>query len=216
MFPYSVGGIIILGLIVGSIREFAQEISRDNIFKPAAEKRRVRMIDRSVTSTVELEQRQADQTATCLRLTPFLRAPATVRHASRRRTLRNGTGLVPLVRSRNQKLLLLQEEKDRFDAMRDIQRRTSNFKRYSALTTSVVACKPFLFALRFGQHTRSTAPLVLPSIQVLVKVSTLPVSGHGYGWVHRGRVTHRVDENNNSIATRKSIQRCRSSLSRRS
>lgn len=158
MFPYSVGGIIILGLMVSSIRKFAQEISRDNIFKPAAEKRRVRTIDRSVATTVELEQRQADKTATISRLTSFLRSPATVRHASRRRTFRNGTGLIRRVRSRNQKLLLLQEEKDRFDAMRDIQRRSSKVKNYSALTMSVIACKSYLFALRLGQHESFYCP----------------------------------------------------------
>lgn len=149
MFPYSVGGIIILGLIVSSIRKFAQEISRENIIKPAAEKRRVKTIDRSVTTTVELEQRQTDQTATGPRLTPFLRSPANVRHTSRRRTSKNGMKLIHRIRSRNQKLLLLQEEKDRFDAMREIQRSTSNFKKYSALTMSLMACKLLFVCITF-------------------------------------------------------------------
>ena len=39
------------------------------------------------------------------------------------------------------KMLLLKEEKDSFDAMREIQRSTSHFKRYSALSMSVIACE---------------------------------------------------------------------------
>ena len=40
---------------------------------------------------------------------------------------------------RGERLLLLKEEKDRFDAMRDIQESTHKFKRYYALSMSVVA-----------------------------------------------------------------------------
>lgn len=141
VFPYSVGGIIILGLMVSSIRKFAREISHDNIVKPAAEKRRARTFDRSVTTTVELERRVADEKATSRRLMSTSQVPANVRHPSRRRKFKSGMKLMRRVGSRNQKLVLLQEEKDRFNAMRSIQRSTSNFKKYSALTMSVIACK---------------------------------------------------------------------------
>src|SRR5438046_10580151 len=42
-------------------------------------------------------------------------------------------------RSRGAKLLLLKEEKDRFDAMRKIQAGTARFKRWWALMMSVIA-----------------------------------------------------------------------------
>ena len=58
VFPYSVGGIIILGLMVSSIRKFAQDLGHDNIIKNHVEKRRVDTIERSVTTSGELEQRQ--------------------------------------------------------------------------------------------------------------------------------------------------------------
>ncbi|KAL8711979.1 MAG: hypothetical protein Q9220_003675 [cf. Caloplaca sp. 1 TL-2023] len=124
VFPYSVGGIITLGLLVNSIRKFAQEISRDNIVKSHVEKRRVQTIDRSVMATSELEK------------------PSTVqlenRHV-RRRPFRSGMQRIRRVGTRKHRLILLQEEKDRFDAMRSIQKSTSDFKKYSALTMSVIA-----------------------------------------------------------------------------
>ncbi|KAL8929180.1 MAG: hypothetical protein Q9208_001263 [Pyrenodesmia sp. 3 TL-2023] len=156
------------------------EISRDNIIKPAAEKRRVKTIDRSVTTTVELEQRQRDQVATRPRLTPFLRSPANVRHTSRRRTSKNGMKLIHRIRSRNQKLLLLQEEKDRFDAMRQIQRSTSNFKKYSALTMSVMAFGLLwcVGAIGFWQTEQKTQNLTYFQALYFCYVSLLTI---GYG-----------------------------------
>lgn len=53
VFPYSVGGIIILGLMVSSIRNFAQEISHDNIIRTHVEKRRANTIERSVPTMFE-------------------------------------------------------------------------------------------------------------------------------------------------------------------
>ncbi|KAL8673434.1 MAG: hypothetical protein Q9168_002138 [Polycauliona sp. 1 TL-2023] len=127
VFPYSVGGIIILGLMVSSIRTFAQEISHDNIVRTHAEKRRVQTIDRSVTTPFELEQRQAQREAVGQR-------------SARKNYRKHGLKMIQQIGSRKPKLLLLQEEKDRFDAMRSIQRSTSTFKKYSALSMSVIAC----------------------------------------------------------------------------
>lgn len=138
MFPYSVGGIIILGLMVSSIRKFALELSRDNIIKTHAEKRRVKTINRSVTTTEELEQRQAVANR---RSAYTSSASGKAQRGPRGVPVRSGMELLRRVGTRNQKLLLLEEEKDRFDAMRRIQKSTSNFKRYTALTMSVTACK---------------------------------------------------------------------------
>ncbi|KAI4117521.1 MAG: hypothetical protein LQ338_007536, partial [Usnochroma carphineum] len=160
VFPYSVGGIIILGLVVSSIHKFAQEISHDNIVKSHAEKRRVRTIGRSVTTTVELEQQQAVERAFGRRRKSTSSASAKVQRGPRRRPIRSGIKLIRRLTWRNQKLVLLQEEKDRFDAMRSIQRSTSNFKRYYALTTSVIAfgvlwCVGAIGFWRAEQHTQN-------------------------------------------------------------
>ncbi|KAL8918314.1 MAG: hypothetical protein Q9172_005473 [Xanthocarpia lactea] len=142
VFPYSVGGIIILGLMVSSIRTFAQEISHDNIVKKHAQKRRVQTLDQSVTSAFELEQGRRHSKAVSHRQmrasskNPERPYPA---ESPRNNQLKSGLKMVRRVGSRKQKLLLLQEEKDRFDAMRSIQKSTLTFKKYSALSMSVIA-----------------------------------------------------------------------------
>ena len=161
VFPYSVGGIIILGLVVSSIHQFALELGHEKIIKHHVERRRVRTIDRSVTSSRELQERHGQAT----RLfhngqRPTISAP--VRLHDRSVTFKdngaNGertcptqidgqkqgpiqTGLDMLKRRsfREPKLVLLHEEKDRFNAMRDIQRSTAKMKRWYALTSSVIA-----------------------------------------------------------------------------
>ncbi|ETN43224.1 uncharacterized protein HMPREF1541_02383 [Cyphellophora europaea CBS 101466] len=51
VFPYSVGGIIILGLMVSSIHKFAGELSKDNVVRKHVENRRVNTLSRAVTVT---------------------------------------------------------------------------------------------------------------------------------------------------------------------
>ncbi|KAL8859339.1 MAG: hypothetical protein Q9178_004277 [Gyalolechia marmorata] len=142
VFPYSVGGIIILGLMVSSIRTFAQEISHDKIVKKHAHKRRVQTLDRSVTSASELEQGRRHSNTVGqrqMRASPMNPERSYPAESPRNNQLRSGLKMVRRVGSRKQKLVLLQEEKDRFDAMRSIQKSTSTFKKYSALSMSVIA-----------------------------------------------------------------------------
>ncbi|KAL8952835.1 MAG: hypothetical protein Q9222_001270 [Ikaeria aurantiellina] len=149
VFPYSVGGIIILGLMVNSIRKFAQEISHDNIIKTHVEKRRMQTIDRSVTNTSEFQRRRTIEDRPTKHSSP-LSLPSqkngersstaqSEKHHARRRHIKSGMERIRRVGSRKPRLILLQEEKDRFDAMRNIQKSTSNFKKYSALTMSIIA-----------------------------------------------------------------------------
>ena len=124
VFPYSVGGIIILGLMVSSIRKFAQDLGHDNIIKNHVEKRRVNTVERSVTTTFELEQRQLQ------------RRP---KHKDHHRQAAPFMNTLKRVATRKPRIVLLLEEKDRFTAMRTIQKSTSNFKKYYALSLSVIA-----------------------------------------------------------------------------
>ena len=176
IFPFSVGGIIILGLLVSSIHRFAREMSRDNIVKTHVEKRRVQTIERSVSSSFELRRQQdydrhikPDKRPTIS--APFDLKPRTVTfdvekaqhqpdlHVSRTRrlgpvsrTMSSGMKTLRRAGSRRRKLLLLREEKDRFTAMREIQRSTRTFKRYFALSMSVIACKLQLPILQLLLH----------------------------------------------------------------
>ena len=57
VFPFSVGGIIILGLMVSSIHKFAGELSKDNVIRKHMETRRVHTLERAITITPEDERR---------------------------------------------------------------------------------------------------------------------------------------------------------------
>ena len=195
IFPYSVIGIIFLGLMINSIRKFASGMSKDNIIKKHQDTIRTRTLGRTVTSEKELRER--------LGLPPrreSMRQPTEQNGttgedlAVRRRSLdqyghmhvtgrnitfhenkpkvklsgggggRGGAGRIhtqhlknPLSRDaklqqrqheksptarradRRQKLILLKEEKDRFDAMREIEATTHKFKQYYALSMSAIA-----------------------------------------------------------------------------
>ena len=153
VFPFTVGGIIILGLMVTSIHRFAKELGHENIIRHHVEKRRVSTIEHSVSIDVEALRRPSiarfrqsisrpfnmhREHSTAIRFdddvlpsfgprpTPtFRKAPmAATRHHIKR------------VRTREPKLVLLYEEKDRFTAMREIQRGTAHFKKWYALTMS--------------------------------------------------------------------------------
>ena len=192
MFPFSVGGIIILGLMVSSIRKFAQELGRDKVVKRNMESRRTRTLERSVTLPTECERRNDVETAMAQTgVRPSISAPFDPRKRaiafspstadspktpkspptpSSRTAWSLRSPLSPLKSpiswassisdriapqrgrkisdsfhklrrrtSRRTKLIFLREEKDRFDAMREIQYNTRRFKRYFALTMSVIA-----------------------------------------------------------------------------
>ena len=58
VFPYSVGGTIILGLMVSSIHRFAGELSKDKVLRKHVESRRVNTFSRAVTSSEEATKRE--------------------------------------------------------------------------------------------------------------------------------------------------------------
>lgn len=57
VFPFSVGGIIMLGLVIGSISNFAKELGSDKIIQKHVERSRARTFERSVASSIELQTR---------------------------------------------------------------------------------------------------------------------------------------------------------------
>lgn len=199
VFPYSVIGIIFLGLMINSIRKFAAGMSKEKVIRKHQQTVRAETFGRSVTSEKELRER--------LGLPP--RRESDSRHPSNGRKQSNANSLLkrkdsldqyghfdvsgrmitfhehkakgqggggrggagrtrvhkprgpPLSRdakvaqrkakkeadkdprtkhmNRRAKLILLKEEKDRFDAMREIQANTNKFKQYYALSMSALA-----------------------------------------------------------------------------
>ena len=150
-----VGGIIMLGLMVSSIHNFAKELGASHVIRGHAEKRRTQVLDQSTTNEQEFQRIQRQATAQdplhAVISTPFNQHKlhtnlefdaATSQPKQQRKHVRYRMQRLRKVASRKPKCQLLKEEKDRFEAMRTIQRSTHKFKRYSALAMSVFACKP--------------------------------------------------------------------------
>lgn len=148
--------------MVSSIRKFAQEIGSSHVVKKHAERARSHTISHSATTEIEYEelltrQKQKHKHEKKVSISaPFDLKPRTVAFDVEKavaeplstKPLKRPTALLNgnmkrtnRVSSRKPKVLLLREERDRFDQMRAIQKNTHNFKRYSALTMSCIACK---------------------------------------------------------------------------
>lgn len=203
VFPFSVGGIIILGLMVSSIHKFAGDLSMVNVLRKHVENKRVNTLSRVVTVNDAEDQRRdalekevvierkhgrrpsissplpniqiqrdldsaahPNQPATPSNSGPdrrieFEDAPAQEKKTTEEndphpnqflrsrlhrgplhttlRIIASPVATLRKVRSQSQKVILMKEEKDRFDAMRDIQENAKKFKKWYALCMSVTA-----------------------------------------------------------------------------
>ncbi|PPJ61390.1 hypothetical protein CBER1_10626 [Cercospora berteroae] len=181
VFPYSVGGIVVLGLMISSITAFVRELGTENVVKGHKERTRARTIDRTAKSSSELERmRTADNdrhksVSTNLGAgNPSLphklgsdddshgAASGDHRELNGKTAVRRAATWAPhrrVLSSRPPRLVLLRAEKDRFEAMRRIQRSTSRFKKWYGLLMSLLAFG-FLWcigAVVFWQAEKSTA-----------------------------------------------------------
>ncbi|OXV08119.1 hypothetical protein Egran_04117 [Elaphomyces granulatus] len=141
IFPYAVVGIIMLGLVVASVSRFARELTYDNVVKVRLERKRARTFERSLTitnSSKDIEDRLPG-------LSPIKR-PLYGRPSTLGRRYRAKFEKAPLrftissfVPGNRSKTMIMKEEKDRFNAMRAIQRETMQFKRWTSLAISFLA-----------------------------------------------------------------------------
>ena len=177
ILPYTVGGTIILGLLVSSIHKFAQELSKEKVVKKHIESRRVNTLSRAVsfqepTLPVHLQSKspeelhisrplEADQIQQDLdekakydkattRTINFSSPPDRPSENSnddvfvpkplrRTKTLERVVSLRHLIPTRTQKQIIMRDEKDRFNKMRDIQHAARRFKKWYALIMSFVS-----------------------------------------------------------------------------
>ncbi|CAG8961125.1 hypothetical protein HYFRA_00002668, partial [Hymenoscyphus fraxineus] len=192
VFPYSVIGIIFLGLMINSIHKFAVGMSKDKVIRKHQLQQRERTYGRTVTSERELRDRlglpprretrvgrRASATSAKIstagsekrhsldqyghidiqgRTIKFknTRLPAgdSEREGAKpervssfprmslsrdRKKHKHGKAAETRRALKKEKLILLKEEKDRFDTMREIQANTQKFERYWALSMSVIA-----------------------------------------------------------------------------
>ncbi|KAI9672498.1 MAG: Potassium channel [Caeruleum heppii] len=153
VFPFSVGGIVSLGLVVGSINTFTKEISHDKVIRKHVDKKRARTVGRAVSRSLDLPPGTSDSKESPARMRDPSQSNASTSgtdrqgHTLRLATTSNRHKIMQRMRdsrlnqavTRNSKLLLLREEKDRFDAMRHIQHSTNKLKRWYSLGISVTA-----------------------------------------------------------------------------
>jgi potassium channel subfamily K len=145
VFPYSVGGIITLALIVSSLYTFMKELSEQNIVQKHIERMRERTMDRTVSTSFDLRQREHEEHHLIRRRTTKSRPKPNISAPTQPRVIRTAMGnTVQKLASRTQRnrkprALLLREEKDRFEAMRNIQLKSRKFKQWIALVFSITA-----------------------------------------------------------------------------
>ncbi|KAJ9405646.1 hypothetical protein DTO045G8_6676 [Paecilomyces variotii] len=146
IFPYAVLGIIILGLVVGSIREFAGEMSYNNVVKAHLQRRREAAVARSVT--IEREDSDGDvedgvpRSAISRResiRSGRAKSGRSYRKKLKRKPIRSAISALGRAAVNRPKVLIMREEKDRFDAMRAIQSETIRFHRWFTLSMSILA-----------------------------------------------------------------------------
>ncbi|OGM49213.1 ion channel [Aspergillus bombycis] len=130
VFPYAVIGIIILGLVVGSINKIIRDLQDTNVVQKHTERRREATIEHSLVEE-DLQQR--------LRLTPNTSKIAyRPKHTRKTPIISKVTALYRDAIGRP-KDIVMKEEKDRFDAMRAIQYESVVFRRWYRLILSLIA-----------------------------------------------------------------------------
>jgi potassium channel subfamily K len=224
VFPFSVGGTIILGLMVSSIHKFAGELSKDKVLRKHMETRRVNTLSRAVTLSPE-EQRRDDLEKKLEErpgYRPTISSPI-VNIDSNERQIQFATAeekvqsdveqeqgpepapsqfitqkqrknpilqtfvfitapvrTLTKVTSKNNKAIVMKEEKDRFDAMRNIQTNAAQFKKWYALLLSVIAFGILwcVGAIVFWQCEKNIQPMTYFQALYFCYVSLLTI---GYG-----------------------------------
>ncbi|KAE8393403.1 hypothetical protein BDV23DRAFT_149607 [Aspergillus alliaceus] len=130
VLPYAVIGIIILGLVVGSINRIIRDLQDTIVIQKHIERRREATIERSLKG--EDTQRNLQLVSNTSQIAYRPKYTRKMPIISRVTTFYRGSIGQP-------KTVVIKEEKDRFNAMRDIQSETVVFRRWYRLTLSLIA-----------------------------------------------------------------------------
>lgn len=139
IWPYAVIGIVMLGLVVGSIHQFAREVHYDNVVLKHIEHKRQTTFDRTIMSEQLRNAHEPPEKAIIVPKHTGHRSRS--HHHRHHRHHRDGpiqNTINALAPGRRPTLLVMREEKDRFDAMRAIQYETMRFRRWNDLITSII------------------------------------------------------------------------------
>lgn len=134
LLPYAIIGVVILGLVVTSISRFAKEVAVDNLVRTHLDRRRAETFERSFSHQDDPEKNMRQRRSSSISLPSGRRVPRT---SSRRKPIRSMvTAMMSMQRTRTR---VIREEKDRFDAMRAIQRETARYSSWLSLLSSIIA-----------------------------------------------------------------------------
>lgn len=207
LIPFSLCGIIMLGLVVSSIYKSARELGEKKITRGHFEHERERAMGRTVATSLELQRREVEAEMARERVMakqaarPSSRSPATalqyqytLDHSmdSRRGSIassaqasfpRPGLSRQSTLGNRIKKssrIQLLRDEKERFKAMRKLQKKSQVWKNWCrlSLTLTVFAIFWCVGAVAFWQAEKSTANMTYWETVYFCWVALLSI---GYG-----------------------------------
>lgn len=142
VFPYSVGGIITLALIVSSLYTAVRELGDKKIVQKHVDRLRGNVVERTVTNSLDLRHREHEARRLIRRRKlgfPRISAPTQPRpfRKSMHESAHGASNLPHITHAlgiaSSTRKLVLKEEKDRFEVMRKIQADTKRFKQWMAL-----------------------------------------------------------------------------------
>jgi potassium channel subfamily K len=130
VLPYAVIGIIILGLVVGSINGIIRDLQDTNVMRKHIERKREVTIERSLMIEKTQKRLQLDPNTSQITYQPKhpRKAPVISKAAA---FYRSAIG--------HPNVTAMKEEKDRFDAMRAIQHESVVFRRWYRLILNILA-----------------------------------------------------------------------------
>ena len=211
IIPFSLGGIIMLGLVVSSIYKSAQELGEKKITRGHFEHERERAMGRTVATSLELQRREVEAEMARERVMakqaarPSSRSPATAlqyqysldRSLDRSMDSRRGSIASSAQASfprpglsrqstlgnrikKSSRIQLLRDEKERFEAMRKLQKKSQIWKNWFrlSLTLTVFAVFWCVGAVAFWQAEKSTTNMTYWQTVYFCWVALLSI---GYG-----------------------------------
>lgn len=150
---------MVLGLVVNSINRFMRDMSHDNVFKKHIERKRARTVHRYGRTSadppssspktdqpwpleIQVEQSSDQKGRTVVAHEPPGDGTSKSMTSDTQHRITEylaGSRIVKRVFGKESKVVVLQQEKDRFEAMRNIQHRAHRWRRWYRLGMSVLA-----------------------------------------------------------------------------
>lgn len=134
IFPYAVFGIVMLGLVIGSMNQFFGEIENDNVVRKKIDRKRQALIESS--PPLENDYTRGQNVANIRQETS--ESASRSRHSKISSTTNSAAVLSRSVFGRRRKQVT-SEKKDRFHAMRAIQNEVASFRRWFTLVQCLIS-----------------------------------------------------------------------------